>query len=201
MLITNQTNILMIFKFCEVKHIILKVACLVFLIFLAMIKDLQSYKIGNSLILIGIILGLFFQLYETGWTGIIIWFGGVMLPILILAPLFLFKVFGAGDIKLFSVVGSFFGIHFVIKSIVFAFLIGGFLSIIHLVKYKQVFYRFHHLIEYIQNLSQINSLTLEGIKNFKIIPYYDVKKEGYDGVIHFSIAIFIAVLIQLLYLS
>jgi prepilin peptidase CpaA len=179
-----------------VKHINIKLACLVVLLLLAVWKDLNSYKISNQLILIGIIIGFLFNLFETAWTGVVIWFGGIFLPVILLIVLFLFKVLGAGDIKLFSVVGGFFGASYVVNSIVIAFFAAAVLSLIQLIKYKQVRYRFHYFISYIQKMIQINQFTKQGIRNFKIIPYYDIERDGYKGVIHFSAAILSAVLIQ-----
>jgi len=161
-------------------------------------KDLISYKISNHLILSGIIIGLVVNLYEVGWTGVVIWLCGVMAPIILLSPLFLFKVLGAGDIKLFSVVGSFYGVIFALKSIMVALIIAAILSVIHLIKYKQVFYRLHHLVNYIQSMYQNYEKSRQEKCKIKILPYYDVKKDGYKGVIHFSIAIFVAILIQAL---
>lgn len=181
------------------KHISNKMICLICLLLLAMHKDFKSYKISNHLILSGFIIGLIFNLYEAGWMGVVIWFLGVMIPCILLFSLFLLKVLGAGDIKLFSVVGGFYGTSFVLKSILVAFIIAALMSVIHLVKYKQVFYRLHYLVNYIQTAYQRDNLSHQGINKKKIVPYYDVKRDGYDGVIHFSVAILAATLIQVLF--
>ena len=173
--------------------------CLVCLLLLAMRKDFISYKISNKLILSGIMIGFVFNLYDSGWTGVILWFCGFMTPIILLFPLFLFKVLGAGDIKLFSVVGGFYGISFVFKSILIAFIIAAIMSVIHLIKYKQVFYRLHHLVNYLQIMYQRNDKSHQGQCKLKVLPYYDVKRDGYSGVIHFSIAIFVSTLIQVIF--
>jgi prepilin peptidase CpaA len=183
-----------------VKHISIKVACLVCLLFLAMRHDLISYKISNHIIQFGIFLGLIFNLYEIGWTGIIAWCCGIIIPIFILFPLFLSKTLGAGDIKLFSVIGSFYGIFFVLKSIWIAFVIAAVLSIFHLIKYKQVFCRLQYLVNYLRQILQKKNTNGHEIITLVKSPYYDVKKEGYKGVIHFSIAIFMAILTQVLFL-
>lgn len=165
-----------------------------------MCQDLISYKISNHIIQFGISIGLIFNLYEIGWTGIIAWFGGIIIPIFILFPLFLLKALGAGDIKLFSVIGSFYGILFVLKSIWIAFVIAAVLSVIHLIKYKQVFCRLQYLVNYLRQINQKKNSDEHEITTFGKLPYYNVKKEGYKGVIHFSIAIFVAILAQVLYL-
>ncbi len=184
------------------KPISLKMTCLVCLLLLAVIMDFKSYKISNPLIIIGLILGILFNFYEYGWTSISIWFCGILLPILLLFPLFLMKALGAGDIKLFSVIGCFYGLTYVLKSIVAAFFIAAVMSIIYLIKYRQVFYRLHHLVNYIQTISSkhlsVWQNTETGVKK-EIEPYYDRKRDGYQGVIHFSAAILAAILLQLIF--
>lgn len=166
--------------------------CLVCLLLLAVRMDLKSYKISNYLILCGLVPGILFNFLKYGWTGISLWFPGILLPVLLLFPLFLIKALGAGDIKLFSLIGSFYGTSYVFKSIVTAFVLGAVMSLIYLIKYRQVFYRFHYLITYIQ--TTISSHTGKEIK-----PYYDRKKDGDQGVIHFSVAILGAILLQILF--
>lgn len=180
------------------KRISAKIACLIFLILLGVYRDLKSYKISNLIIAVGIPVGFVFQIYECGRKGIVLGLFGSLFPILFLFLLFLFKVLGAGDIKLFSVVGSFLGISFVFQTIIIAFLLGGLLSIIHLVKSKQVFCRLQFLADYIQSYrSKVNCLNEKGEKQF-VIPYYDIQKDGYVGTIHFSLAILGALIIQIL---
>ncbi len=119
--------------------------------------DLRSYKISNHLILTGIITGILFDFYEYGQAGISSWLPGILLPVILLFPLFLIKVLGAGDIKLFSVIGSFYGAAYVLKSIAAAFILGAVMSLIYLLKYKMVFSRFRHLFNYIRR--SITNLT------------------------------------------
>jgi prepilin peptidase CpaA len=56
---------------------------------------------------------------------------GVVIPIVILYFLFIIKALGAGDIKLFAVVGSYIGKP-VITIIFYSFLAGGVISLIYL---------------------------------------------------------------------
>lgn len=170
--------------------------CLVCLLLLAVIMDLKSYKISNYLILTGVFTGFIFHLFEHGRAGISLCFFGMIVPIVILFPLFIIKALGAGDIKLFSVIGSYMGIIYVFKSIAAAFIIGAVMSLIYLIRYRQVFYRFHSLFCYIQTVISNftgQEKTREGIK-----PYYDRKRDGNKGVIHFSIPILGAVLLQVI---
>lgn len=146
--------------------------------------------------MIGLLSGIGFQLRELGWSSILTLLGAIFIPILVLFPLFLFKTLGAGDIKLLSVVGSFFGLHFVLKSILISFVIGAVMSLYYLTNHNLLFQRLHYLVCYIQYLKKLNK---ENIKIGYIKPYYDVKVNGYQGVIHFSIAIFLSFLLQIIF--
>ncbi len=196
--------------------------CLVCLLILAVIMDFKSYRISNHLIIFGLILGFLFNFFEYGWTSISLWFSGVLLPILILFPLFLIKALGAGDIKLFSVIGCFYGTAYVFKSAVAAFLIAAVMSLIYLLKHRRDFYRLHHLVTYIQTVrpnylykrgkvkitepigrhSELNSHRDMGTEvNKKPEPYYFGEYDGNQGSIHFSPAILAAVLLQTIFHS
>lgn len=84
--------------------------------------DYKTFRIPNRLNYTGWLLGITYSWLKYGLWGIghsILW---IVAPILILFLLFFFKVLGAGDIKLFSVIGSFFYSH-VILIIIFSMLI------------------------------------------------------------------------------
>lgn len=109
------------------------------------------------------------------------------MPILMLFVLYLIKTLGAGDIKVFSIIGGFFGIHFIFKVIILSFILGAVLAIIHIIRYKNLINRLQHLAYYIS----------QTVRNKKISTYYSVEKDGTNGVIHFSVAIAAATVILL----
>ena len=76
----------------------------------ASISDLTHYKISNAVIINGLILSLFFRCCTNGIREIVPWCLGILIPFLIGFIFYLFRAFGASDIKLLSVVGSFYGI-------------------------------------------------------------------------------------------
>ncbi len=173
--------------------------CLLIITLLAVFHDIKSYKIKNYIIVIGIVTGLFINFKEGGFQGIYYYLLAIFIPIVILLPLFLFKALGAGDIKLFSVIGCYLGISSVIKVIIFSLLMGGVMSLIYLLKTKGLSKRVYHLISYVSKMKQANSTILNkgrlNIKDIKILPYYEKEKHGREGVIHFSIAIFLGLLV------
>jgi len=159
--------------------------------------DFASFKIKNSLILFGIIIGMLLRIYDMEWTSILEGFIGMIIPVIILFPFFLFKVLGAGDIKLFSVIGLFYGSTFVLNSMLYSLFIAGFISIIVLIKSKQFQKRYQYFICYIKSYST-RVMKDQGNLN-SITPYYDNSRDSITAVIHYSLAIIIAVIFQFVY--
>ncbi len=151
------------------------------------ISDLKAHKVSNRLIVIGLVTGLYTQWVRFETVGIKVWGQGIMVPIIILSILFVFHVLGAGDIKLFSVVGGFLGPHQVVLVILLAFVIGAFFSIIHMIRFKIIFYRLQYLANYFHNI----------LRDRKLRPYYVHGEDDPRAVIPFSVTIFISVFILL----
>lgn len=177
----------------EVRQITVKYVCLIFLLLLALIQDIKSYKISNFIIFTGYLLSLLFFHQDNEWTSIYKWICNIIIPIVILFPLFIIKVLGAGDIKLFSVIGGFFGITFTVNLMAISFVVGGVLSLIKLIRHKNLVTRFLVFLSYIKEFHL--KLTTNTIREFNYI-YYDKSIEGREGIIHFALAIFIAFLLK-----
>jgi prepilin peptidase CpaA len=158
-------------------------------------EDLKSYKISNRLLMVGLIMGLLIRFYEFSWEGIITWFIGSIIPIFLLFLVFLLKGLGAGDIKLFSVIGCFYGVPFVLESIVVAFFVGAIMSILYLVKYYLLFYYLKNLFHKIPIYYNGKHSRYKSKKEVPVILYSKPEREKYKGVIHFSVAILTAVII------
>ncbi len=69
--------------------------------------DLTDGKISNRLIVFGMLSGLAFRIYGEGGAGILIFLVHISIPVILFYLLFQMRALGAGDIKLFSVIGSF----------------------------------------------------------------------------------------------
>lgn len=69
--------------------------------------DFKNGKISNRLIVFGLIFGLAFRLLLEGYTGAVHFLINISIPVILLFLLFQMRALGAGDIKLFSVAGSF----------------------------------------------------------------------------------------------
>ncbi len=158
-------------------------------------NDLHNYKVNNKLILVGTVAGVIVSIWNHGAYGLWQFALGYMTPILILYLFFILKMFGAGDIKTFAVIGGLYGIPFVLSCIVYSLFAGGIICILSMLKSKNLILaylrlqnRFNHFFQYVSSC----------VVNKKI-GAYDVaqaKKEG--ATIHFTIAIFIGFLVTIL---
>ncbi len=125
------------------------------------------------------------QFTEAGYQGIFNWLQGVLLPIFLLWILFYYRMLGAGDIKLFSVIGGMYGSRIIINTIILAFFAGGVLSVIRLFLTGGFKYRLQYLAVFISN--QKNQKTMK--------KYYEKDRDGREPVIHFTVAIGIGFLL------
>lgn len=165
----------------------LKISFLLLIVVLAVYQDLQSYKIRNETILLGFILGVLFAVYHGSYTAFLMYSFGMLLPILLLFPLFLFRMFGAGDIKLLSIIGLFLGPKQGLSIIIIAIIVGGIQAIVLLLKNRNLRERLRYLFHFLQ---KENTKISEG--------YYSVSVDGYKNAMHFSIPILIALLYSIL---
>jgi prepilin peptidase CpaA len=150
-----------------------------FLLF-ASLLDIKSFCIPNRLILFGWLFGIGYRLFFDGYRGLPPFFYGALLPIVLLWILFHFHMLGAGDIKLFSVIGGLYGAPFTLRVIITAFLLGAVMSVVHLLRYRNLMYRLHYLAEYVSMYVRTGERT----------PYYVKKRDGKEAVIHFAVSIF-----------
>lgn len=75
------------------------------LLFSGLVTDLKVRKVYNWLIIAGFVLGLIQCIYIGGMSGVLQGFAALGLALLLTVPLVLLKVLGAGDMKLFAVLG------------------------------------------------------------------------------------------------
>ena len=117
----------------------------------AVYTDLRSERIPNSIIVTGLLLGLAYQLFTGRLAGLLIFCGGILLPVLMLFGLFCFRMIGAGDIKLLCVVGGFLGPADGAGCLFASFLIGGVIAIFRIVCSRSMIKRLTFLAVYVRN--------------------------------------------------
>lgn len=162
------------------------VAFLFCLLGMAVWMDLRTRKISNRLVGLGLWIGFIRNLYVYGWSGSFHFLLQISIPVLIFYLLFLMRAFGAGDIKLFSVIGSCIGLVGLAKVIVYSFLVGAVFSFLILMQNKNLYTRLIYFFNYVRT-----------VLDTKCIAKYDYTSDGKQNFLHFSIAIFIGYCIYL----
>ncbi len=138
-----------------IKYIILFIILL-----LCVLSDLRTSKIRNIYTVSAIIAGFAINTYFSGIYGLKESIKGSILPVLILGIFFCAKLIGAGDIKLYSSIGAFFGINFVIMAAVYSFLICGLYSLVMLIIKRKVLSTFVPFIKEIKLCFMTQSLSV-----------------------------------------
>ena len=159
--------------------LIIKFTELILLVILAVLSDLKTYKIKNLIVFPFILLGLTINFLFDGLIGAEFSFLGIIIPFVLLFPFFALRMMGAGDIKLFCGIGSIMGIKFVLYTIVYSFLSGGFIALALIMIRKNSKQRLIQLFQYF-NIS---------MSTFSFLPYNDFENKSDGSKFHFSLAI------------
>lgn len=159
---------------------------LIVLLSIAVWQDVRSYSVSNKLLLVTWMASLGCQIFYFGVKGILGWCLGSAIPMVLMFGLVLLQMFGAADAKLFSVIGSLFGIEFVLKNMAYALIAGTVLSIIQIFRYGNLKIRLHFLAKYIT----------ESITEGKVNSYYEKERDGRRCVIPFALAIGAGTILQ-----
>lgn len=106
----------------------MSIIALVILLALAVAYDLCTRRIPNSLIVVGLGVGLALQGWHGGWTGMLWSLCGVGVACLIL-PAYAVGGVGAGDVKLLGAVGALLGPLFLLWALLGTVLAGGLMAL------------------------------------------------------------------------
>lgn len=160
---------------------------IVMLLVLALISDIKTHRIKNSITYIFSLTGLLTNIIIFGVHGLLISLAGWLTPFLLLIVLYFAGILGAGDIKLFSAIGCIAGPIFAILVILFSFILGGIIAAVILLIRKNTKDRFKVLWSYIKACFLTQSL----------IVYKNDDHDDRHGRFPFTIAIVPGVLTQL----
>lgn len=144
-------------------------------LFISVYYDIKSKRIPNKLIIIGYLSCFIISLIQNGPHGMIDFLTGSTVPLIILFILFLFRMIGAGDIKLLALAGGVLGLPHILYCTLAAFAVGAVLSLGKMLYNRNFLIRMQYLAAYI-------SCT---IQTKKLSPYYQ-KEEGDKNIIAFS---------------
>lgn len=121
----------------------------------AVAGDLLDYKIRNPVIIAGWAAGICINTVTAGVYGI---FSAIFCIVVTVAagfPLFMTGGAGAGDIKLFSVIGGMYGLAFLAKVVVLFIIMAGVVSFVKLIKKRALITRIRAFIYYILHIGTI----------------------------------------------
>lgn len=99
------------------------------LVIIAVGMDLKRMKISNRLIFIGLGIALVRRVLCEGILGVLTWGFQISFPVIVLYLLFLVGVLGAGDIKLFSLIGGLVNFKILLWCIGYSFVIAAVISL------------------------------------------------------------------------
>ncbi len=151
--------------------------------FSAMLFDLMTDRIPNYLVAAELAGGLVYQIFIFGPMGILSFLGGIAVPFALSYALYLFRMIGAGDIKLFMALGSVAGFPRNVKIMLWSVICGGIISLYIMWRRTGFMPRVAYLAAYVRDF----------IRTGERRPY---RKEGKSAEnFHFTVAIFAAVLI------
>ena len=152
--------------------------------------DVRKHRIPNWLVLSGIIIGLLFEIFESGKL-----MGSLLFSLRLVAVtgafflLFLCRMVGAGDIKLAALICGFLGLRAGALAVGAGFLIGAFWSFIKMAERGILFTRLICLLAYIRHIFQTGKFTT----------YYDPVRDGYDVVIPLGLCLFLGTLCSMFF--
>ena len=125
---------------------------LLMILIAAVYTDYRQNRIPNWIIVFGLISGCFIS-YIYGGIGMLLeGLLGMVLPIVLLYPVFVIGGMGAGDLKLFAVVGSYLGIKGITISFVSAFIVGATISLVKMLCFRNFKERIYYFFSYLSDL-------------------------------------------------
>lgn len=99
------------------------------LLIAGVIDDLRSRKVHNWLIVVGAVLATLVTIVTHGWSGVLMGIAGFCTATVLMLPLVILKIVGAGDMKLVMVVGIVSDWHPITETILLAIFVGAILGI------------------------------------------------------------------------
>ena len=97
----------------------------------AVYSDIRERRVSNKLVLFGLVAALLAHLLTAGLPGLWMFLAGALTGLAVLLPLNVFKLMGAGDVKLMAMAGAFAGsAQAVLWMALYTFVAGGLLVVV-----------------------------------------------------------------------
>lgn len=138
--------------------------CIVLLSANAALSDIRSWRISNRWLAFWSMAGLAYEFIFFCGQNIAGRLAGAAVPILLLGFLFICRMLGAGDIKLFCSLGVWIGAEDILVCMLFAFAAGAVISIISMESYKNRRERFAFLGKYFIETAENKNIRDYGAK-------------------------------------
>ena len=164
---------------------------LVLLLLAAAICDFYRGKIPNILIVAGCCYGMVRLLYHQ---EILRALPGIIVPVMVLFPLYKIGTIGAGDIKLLSMLGFYFNFMETLFCIFLTFMLGAMFSVISFIRYKNFWERMTYLFSYLKKCFDTGCLQYYYLDSKEKQISYSAESKSK---IHLAIPIFFSVLLHL----
>lgn len=162
---------------------------------IAVYFDFSKERIPNLLIAVSFLLLVLEKIIcEEGPVDLIAASLPVFIPIIILFPFFAFGFVGAGDLKLFSLVGLVFGIGHSLSILWVSVIIAAIIGLVKIIKYKSIKERFTYLFTYIKETEMRCRVNTDSLFDD---PYMDGMDEKMlkKCSIHFSLPILLGTIL------
>lgn len=99
--------------------------------------DLKARRIPNKVVLSGLLAALAFHAFVSGWGGLGAAFIGALTGLLVLLPINLLRLMGAGDVKLMAMAGAFgASAQAALWMVLYTLLAGGLLVLLYAARYQ-----------------------------------------------------------------
>ena len=162
---------------------------LILLLLLAALADLKTDRIPNGFVLLGIAIGVLGSLWHDSdirQTAV-----SMFLAFLLLYPLFKIGAMGAGDVKVFMMIGSFVGARELLMIVILSFMIGALCSLIKLLSEHNGRERMYYFLSYMSEVIKKRQWKIYGEHTAQDNKRYSTNK------IHFTIPVLFSVALRI----
>ena len=153
------------------------------------LADLKTDRIPNGFVLLGIVIGVLGSLWHGSDIRHVV--VAMLLAFLLLYPLFKIGAMGAGDIKVFIMIGSFVEVKELIVIIVMSFVIGAACSLVKLLAESNGRERLYYFLLYLSDVARTRQWKIYGEHTVQDYKQYRRNK------IHFTVPILFSVVLQI----
>lgn len=174
----------------------IQISLVLLLIFLliAVITDFLFDKVFNVWIAVGVFCGLIDAVWRGGGEGLFWGMIYMVIPVFLLYPLFMIGCMGAGDLKLFAVIGSFLPVRELMLCLAAAFSFGAVFALLKMIKERNFIERMKYMISYFAEVMKTGIWKIYEESPDPGGQNGDGQRASYKNKIHFTLPIFLGVI-------